>query len=88
MKKALATILAVIYLSTSIGATVHFHYCMGKLASWGLTDQHSSAVKLYTCPIHSEISSDHPGNCSKCGMAMLETKKIIPVNEKIKAKIH
>jgi hypothetical protein len=28
--------LASIYLSTSIGASVHLHYCMGKLISWGL----------------------------------------------------
>jgi len=36
MKKVLATILAFVYLSSSIGATIHLHYCMGKLASWGL----------------------------------------------------
>ncbi len=36
MKKVLATILAFVYLSTSMGATIHLHYCMGKLASWGL----------------------------------------------------
>jgi hypothetical protein len=39
MKKALASILAIIYLSTSMGATVHLHYCMGKLVGWGLMDQ-------------------------------------------------
>jgi hypothetical protein len=36
MKRILTTILAFIYLSTSIGASVHLHYCMGKLISWGL----------------------------------------------------
>ena len=41
MKKVFATILAVIYLSTSMGATVHLHYCMGKLFSWSLTDNDS-----------------------------------------------
>jgi hypothetical protein len=39
MKKVFATILAVIYLSTSMGATVHLHYCMGKLFSWSLLDK-------------------------------------------------
>lgn len=34
MKKLLVTILAFIYLTTTIGATVHVHYCMGKLVSW------------------------------------------------------
>ena len=43
MKKVLATILALVYLSSSMGATIHLHYCMGKLASWGLID-HSSKI--------------------------------------------
>lgn len=34
MKKLLVTILAFIYLTTTTGATVHVHYCMGKLVSW------------------------------------------------------
>ncbi|HVU96821.1 MAG TPA: hypothetical protein VHE34_16445 [Puia sp.] len=41
MKKAFATILAVIYLSTSMGATVHLHYCMDKLFSWSLANEDS-----------------------------------------------
>ncbi|HVI48762.1 MAG TPA: hypothetical protein VM802_28090 [Chitinophaga sp.] len=31
MKKALALILALFYVATSTGATIHMHYCMGKL---------------------------------------------------------
>ena len=38
MKRVIAFILAVLYLSTSMGATVHLHYCMGRLVSWGLID--------------------------------------------------
>lgn len=34
MKKLLVAILAFLYISTSVGATVHVHYCMGKLAGW------------------------------------------------------
>jgi len=41
MKKFLATILALVYLSTSMGATVHLHYCMGELFSWSLIDNDS-----------------------------------------------
>jgi hypothetical protein len=41
MKRVIASILAVLYLSTSMGATVHFHYCMGRLVSWGLADGES-----------------------------------------------
>lgn len=36
MKKFVVTILAFLYLSASVGATVHFHYCMDKLVEWGL----------------------------------------------------
>jgi hypothetical protein len=35
MKKLLTVILAIVYMSTSIGATFHMHYCMGELADWG-----------------------------------------------------
>jgi hypothetical protein len=41
MKKVLATILAIVYLTTSMGATVHLHYCMGKLFSWSLFEKDS-----------------------------------------------
>jgi hypothetical protein len=41
MKKVIASILAVLYLSTSTGATVHFHYCMNRLVGWGLADGES-----------------------------------------------
>jgi hypothetical protein len=39
MKKVFATILSLVYLSTSIGANVHLHYCMGELFSWSLIDK-------------------------------------------------
>ena len=41
MKRVIASILAVLYLSTSMGATVHLHYCMGHLVGWGLVDRES-----------------------------------------------
>lgn len=28
------------------------------------------AGTIYTCPMHSEIRQDHPGNCPKCGMTL------------------
>src|SRR4030095_7927580 len=37
MKKILVSILAVFYLVSSVGATVHLHYCMDKLISWSLS---------------------------------------------------
>lgn len=32
-------------------------------------------MKSYTCPMHHDVMSDKPGNCSKCGMALKETAK-------------
>lgn len=39
MKRILLTIFAIFYLGVSSGATLHFHYCMGELVSWGLHKQ-------------------------------------------------
>lgn len=36
MKKLLVCILAILYIGSSTGATVHMHYCMGKLVEMGL----------------------------------------------------
>jgi len=36
MKKILVSILAFFYLSSSVGAIVHLHYCMDKLVNWSL----------------------------------------------------
>ena len=38
MKKLVLTILTIFYLGVSSGATVHFHYCMGQLIEWGLSE--------------------------------------------------
>lgn len=40
MKKFLTAILAVMYLTSSAGATMHMHYCMGDLVNteWGAKD--------------------------------------------------
>ncbi|HEY4800471.1 MAG TPA: heavy metal-binding domain-containing protein [Bacteroidia bacterium] len=27
---------------------------------------------MYTCPMHAEVKSDKPGNCPKCGMALVK----------------
>ena len=43
MKKLFVAILALLYISTSSGAVVHLHYCMGKLAGWGFGDNKSKA---------------------------------------------
>ena|SRR6187401_2354930 len=36
MKKILVSIFAVFYLASTVGATVHLHYCMDKFIDWSL----------------------------------------------------
>ncbi len=35
--------------------------------------QDTKAVK-YTCPMHPEVVQDKPGDCSKCGMKLVEKR--------------
>ena len=36
MRKFFISILALVYITSSIGATIHLHYCMGELANWDI----------------------------------------------------
>ena len=40
--------------------------------------------ETYTCPMHNEVMSDHPGKCPKCGMK-LEKQKMTEEQKKMKA---
>lgn len=73
MKKVLTTILAFVYLSTSIGATVHLHYCMGKLVSWGLINHDSR-----NCTICGAVKNADNTNCisAKMGCCKDEHKQV------------
>jgi hypothetical protein len=42
MKKLTVILLSLLFLAVSSGATVHFHYCMGKLAGIGLVPKPAS----------------------------------------------
>lgn len=61
MKKLLAVILALVYMSTSTGATIHMHYCMGKLADWGLG--HNKSKTCGKCGM--EKSDEKDNGCCK-----------------------
>jgi hypothetical protein len=39
-------------------------------------EQEHEKMQKYTCPMHPEVITDHPGNCPKCGM------KLVPLKEK------
>lgn len=40
--------------------------------------------KVYTCPMHPEVTSDKPGKCPKCGMELVEKKTATKKKESLK----
>lgn len=61
MKKNLVFIFVLFYFSVASGATVQFHYCMGKLVEWGLA--HSEPDD--TCSRCNMENSDLNGCCKQ-----------------------
>jgi hypothetical protein len=57
MKKFLIAILVFLYLSSSVGATVHLHYCMDKLVDWGLWNNKSG--KCGNCGMDKSEAKDN-----------------------------
>ena len=68
MKKVLLTVIAMFYLGISSGSTLHFHYCMGELVSWGLEKQSSELCELCGMP------KSHSKGKSCCQDQQQETK--------------
>ena len=61
MKRFLFTILAMLYLAASTGATMHMHYCMGRLADTGFFEQEGGHCSL--CGMEKSSSGDN-GCCT------------------------
>lgn len=69
MKKLLVSILAFIYLFSSVGATIHMHYCMNKLVSWGFTERDTDKnaceyCGMYRPPTYRHCFKETRGCCS------------------------
>ena len=46
-------------------------------------EQEQEKMQKYTCLMHPEVITDHPGNCPKCGMKLVplkENKRRTPIN--------
>jgi hypothetical protein len=61
MKKLLIIIIAMLYISTSTGAVIHMHFCMGKLSDWGLW--HNDSDNCSKCGM--EKNSSQNNKCCK-----------------------
>lgn len=57
MKKCFLAILAIVYISTSVGANIHMHYCMGTLADWGLI--HNESKQCSKCGMPKQGKKDN-----------------------------
>ena len=53
MKKFFTAILAFLYIGTSTGANIHVHYCMGKMAGWGIG--HNEAKTCGKCGMQQSV---------------------------------
>lgn len=61
MKKAVIAILTFLYISTSTGATIHLHYCMGKLVNWNL--RHKPGKVCSKCGMKINHKTKNNGCC-------------------------
>src|ERR1700757_5055615 len=46
-------------------------------------EQEHEKIQKYTCVMHPEVITDHPGNCPKCGMKLVpvaKKKRSTPIN--------
>lgn len=71
MKKVFTVILALLYLATTSGATVHLHYCMGKLVDKNLWNQENDSCSK--CGM--EKSSDSGNDCCKDEQQLVKVEK-------------
>ena len=58
MKKVTASILVILYLSLSVGITLHQHYCMGELVGTSLFDLRNEECGKCGMKKHTEASKD------------------------------
>lgn len=58
----------------TIFTAVTFISCGGSSNNEKRTENKEVTAVVYTCPMHSEVESDKPGDCPKCGMALEEKK--------------
>ncbi len=56
MKKFITAILAMLYITSSTGATVYMHYCMGQVSDWGIGQNDSKTCG--TCGMEKTDSAD------------------------------
>ena len=68
MKKII--LVAMIAISTSLVISS----CGNSSASNNVSAAKADSLMIYSCTMHQEVISDHPGECPKCGMTLVKQK--------------
>ncbi|HSN09292.1 MAG TPA: heavy metal-binding domain-containing protein [Hanamia sp.] len=76
MKKIV--LIAAIAISSSFVVSSCSNSSSQKNVSSAITDSST----IYSCTMHQEVISDHPGECPKCGMTLVK-QKITPTQKKL-----
>ena len=63
MKRFFAALLAILYLTLSSGASVHAHYCMGKMAGAKLSHAAAEGDEGHTCALCGMKKASGNGGC-------------------------
>lgn len=78
MKNSKLALLFVIYINiisiSILLATPLFLAGCGQQKEEGSVHEHVDTGAKYVCPMHVKITSDKPGKCSKCNMALKQNK--------------
>lgn len=61
MKKFIVAILAILYLGSATGTTVHLHYCMDKLVGWSLRSEKEDNCNK--CGMSKDLKKKSNGCC-------------------------
>ncbi|MGN6801387.1 MAG: heavy metal-binding domain-containing protein [Ginsengibacter sp.] len=66
----------------AISASFVVNSCNNSGTQKDLSSSITDKSTIYTCSMHQEVISDHPGECSKCGMTLVK-QKITPQQKKL-----
>jgi hypothetical protein len=70
--------IAFISAATLLGLALHFAPAEPAVVGLDTTQPSTKPAAVYTCPMHSDVVSDKPGKCPKCGMDLVLVKPKTP----------